>query len=71
MVQGVQVENGELVNINPATGKEIGRVKISTPAEVDAAVRCCSFVGSRFGSKYDGGACVLPVAAPTHLHHTF
>jgi hypothetical protein len=31
---------------------------------------CRSFVGSRFGSRYEGGARVLLLAAGEHLHHT-
>ena len=39
MVQGVKIENGYIVNVNPATGALIEpRVKVSTHAEVDAAV---------------------------------
>jgi len=38
MVQGVQVEDGFLVNTNPATGEVIGKVEITTPEEVDATV---------------------------------
>jgi len=39
MVQGVSIEKGYIVNINPATGKAIEpKVKVSTNAEVDAAV---------------------------------
>ena len=38
MVQGVLIENGRLVDVNPATGEVIDRVPLSTPAEVDAAV---------------------------------
>ncbi len=38
MVQGVAVQDGALVNTNPATGDVIGKVKVATPEEVDAAV---------------------------------
>ena len=38
MVQGVVIENGCLVDVNPATGEVIEKVKVSTTAEVDAAV---------------------------------
>ena len=39
MVQGVSIEKGYIVNINPATGEAIQpKVKVSTNAEVDAAV---------------------------------
>jgi succinate-semialdehyde dehydrogenase/glutarate-semialdehyde dehydrogenase len=38
MVQGVIVEDGCLVNTNPATGEVISRVKCSLPEEVEAMV---------------------------------
>ena len=38
MVQGVVIEKGHIVDVNPATGEVVGRVPVSTPAEVDAAV---------------------------------
>ena len=38
MVQGVVIENGHIVDTNPATGAVIQRVRVSTPAEIDAAV---------------------------------
>ena len=39
MVQGVQIEDGHLVNVNPSTGTRIEPlVRVSTPADVDAAV---------------------------------
>ena len=39
MVQGVSIEKGYIVNLNPATGEAIQpKVKVSTNAEVDAAV---------------------------------
>lgn len=37
-MQAVAVEDGCLLDVNPSTGELIERVKISTPAEVDAAV---------------------------------
>ncbi len=38
MVQGVKIEQGHIVDTNPATGAVIQRVRVSTPAEIDAAV---------------------------------
>ena len=38
MVQGVVIENGHILDTNPATGAVIQRVRVSTNAEVDAAV---------------------------------
>ena len=38
MVQGVVIEEGCIIDTNPATGEIIERVKTSTPEEVDAAV---------------------------------
>ena len=38
MVQGVVIENGHILDTNPATGAVIQRVRVSTPAEIDAAV---------------------------------
>ena len=38
MVQGVKIEQGHIVDTNPATGAVIQRVRVSTPSEVDAAV---------------------------------
>lgn len=38
MVQGVVIEDGSIVDVNPRTGEVIGRVKISTPEEVEAIV---------------------------------
>ncbi|KAL1523911.1 hypothetical protein AB1Y20_018830 [Prymnesium parvum] len=38
MVQGVAIEGGAIVDVNPATGEEIARVPVSTPEEIDAAV---------------------------------
>ena len=38
MVQGVKIEAGHIVDVNPATGEEVGRVKCSTEQEVDAAI---------------------------------
>jgi acyl-CoA reductase-like NAD-dependent aldehyde dehydrogenase len=38
MVQGVVIEQGHIVDTNPATGAVIQRVRVSTPAEIDAAV---------------------------------
>ena len=34
MVQGVTVEDGHLLDVNPSTGELIERVPVSTPAEV-------------------------------------
>ena len=39
MVQGVAIENGHIVDTNPATGAVIQRVRVSTNAEVDKAVQ--------------------------------
>lgn len=38
MVQGVKIEAGQIVDVNPATNAVIEKVKVSTRAEVDAAV---------------------------------
>ena len=38
MVQGVIIENGCIVDVNPATGEIIDRVRVSTKAEVDKAI---------------------------------
>ena len=38
MVQGVDIEDGCIVNKSPATGEEIARVPIATPEEIEAAV---------------------------------
>lgn len=38
MVQGVVIENGCLVNTNPATGQVISRVPCTTPAQVEELV---------------------------------
>jgi len=38
MVQGVLIENGCIVNTNPATGEVISRVACTTPSEVDQLV---------------------------------
>ena len=38
MVQGVVIENGHIVDTNPATGAVIQCVRVSTPSEIDAAV---------------------------------
>ena len=38
MVQGVPIESGHIVDVNPANGLEVARVRCSTPAEVDAMI---------------------------------
>jgi len=38
MVQGVAIEDGSLVNTNPATGEIISRVRCSLPEEVEAMI---------------------------------
>ena len=38
MVQGVSIDNGCIINRNPATGEEIGRVPITKPDELDEMV---------------------------------
>ena len=38
MVQGVRVEKDHIVDINPATGDEIGRIKVSSTKNVDDAI---------------------------------
>lgn len=38
MVQGVVVEDGRLIDVNPATGEVIDRVPVTTPAELDTIV---------------------------------
>ena len=38
MVQGVKIEQGHIVDTNPATGAVIQRVRVSTPSDIDAAV---------------------------------
>jgi len=42
MVQGVNIENGCIVDVNPATGAVIDRVPVSSRADVDAAVRAAN-----------------------------
>ena len=42
MVQGVVIEDGHIVDVDPATGEVIARVKCSTPADVTAAVAACA-----------------------------
>jgi succinate-semialdehyde dehydrogenase/glutarate-semialdehyde dehydrogenase len=42
MVQGVNIENGCIVDVNPATGAVIDRVPVSSSADVDAAVRAAN-----------------------------
>ena len=39
MVQGVAIEDGSLININPATGELISKVPCSNPAEIAAMVK--------------------------------
>ena len=39
MVQGVVIENGCIVNTNPATGQVISRVKCTTPSQVQDMVK--------------------------------
>lgn len=39
MVQGVLIEDGCIVNTNPATGEVISRVACTTPSEVEEKVR--------------------------------
>ena len=38
MVQGVRIEKDHIVDINPATGEELARVKVSSTSDVDAAI---------------------------------
>lgn len=39
MVQGVAIESGFLVNLNPATGEEIGRVPCTAPDELETIIQ--------------------------------
>jgi acyl-CoA reductase-like NAD-dependent aldehyde dehydrogenase len=38
MVQGVIIENNHIIDCNPATNKEIARVKCTTPDEISIAI---------------------------------
>lgn len=38
MVQGVQIQDGHIIDVNPATGEVIDRVKVSTQEEIDSTV---------------------------------
>ena len=38
MVQGVAIEDGCIVDVNPATGEVIGKIPVSTPEQVAAAI---------------------------------
>ena len=38
MVQGVVIENGHIVDTNPATGAVIQRVRVSTSSDVDLSL---------------------------------
>ena len=38
MVQGVDIVDGEIVSKDPATGAELGRVRVSTPSDIAQAV---------------------------------
>ncbi len=38
MVQGVEIIEGHIVDVDPATGEEIGRIKCSTKEEIDGMV---------------------------------
>ena len=51
MVQGVAVEDGCLVNTNPATSEVIERVKMSTSSDVDGAVDVALAVQQSWASK--------------------
>lgn len=49
MVQGVVIEAGHLVDINPATGEEVGRVKVSAAEDVQAAIQAACTAQSAWG----------------------
>lgn len=51
MVQGVLLENGHIVDTNPATGAVIRRVRVSTSAEVDAAIAAARTAQPRWAAK--------------------
>lgn len=48
MVQGVLTVDGYVIDVNPATGEEIARIKCSTAEEVAAAVARARGFASRF-----------------------
>jgi acyl-CoA reductase-like NAD-dependent aldehyde dehydrogenase len=52
MVQGVVVENGCLVNTNPATGEEISRVTSSTPEQVEEMIAKANAVQSNWAYEH-------------------
>jgi succinate-semialdehyde dehydrogenase/glutarate-semialdehyde dehydrogenase len=52
MVQGVVVENGCLVNTDPATGEEISRVACSTPEQVEEMIAKANAVQSNWAYEH-------------------
>lgn len=42
MGQGVEIDNGYIINKNPATGETISKVKCSTPEEIDLAIQAAN-----------------------------
>eukprot|EP01079_Euglenida_sp_SAG-EU17-18_P010294 gene10294-9089_t len=38
MVQGVAVVDGNIICVNPATGKEVSKVPVSTPEDIEATI---------------------------------
>ena len=50
MVQGVKVEGGCIIDVNPATGAVIERVRISTPADVDSAIAAAARVQPKWAA---------------------
>ena len=42
MVQGVRIEAGEIICVDPSTGEQVATVKAPTAADVDAAVNAAA-----------------------------
>jgi acyl-CoA reductase-like NAD-dependent aldehyde dehydrogenase len=51
MVQGVVIEDGCLINTNPATGEVISRVKCSLPDEIDVMVADANLAQKEWAAK--------------------
>lgn len=50
MVQGVKVEHGHIVDVNPATGEVIGKIQMATHADVDAAVEAAKMAQQKWSA---------------------
>ena len=69
MVQGVIIQNGYIINTNPATGAVIGRVKSSTPEDVDAAVEAAQAAQPRWAGLSLDARVAAVKAAVKQLRH--